>query len=39
VWQYGQTDHAGTGPNETNIPDGFDLLLPDGTAPLHPATS
>ena len=39
VWQYGQTDRGGTGANQVNTPDGFDLLLPDGTAPLHPATS
>jgi len=25
-------------PGLLNIPDGFDLLLPDGSAPTHPAT-
>jgi hypothetical protein len=38
VWQYGATDRAGTGANQLNIPDGFDLLLPDGTTPGHPTT-
>jgi outer membrane protein assembly factor BamB len=38
VWQYGQTDHAGTGPNQLNTPDGFDLLAPDKTTPTHLAT-
>ena len=38
VWQYGQTDIAGTGPNQLDIPDGFDLLAPDNTTPTHPHT-
>jgi hypothetical protein len=38
VWQYGHTDQPGTGPDQLNIPDGFDLLLPNQTAPLHPST-
>lgn len=38
VWQYGQTDMAGTGPDELNLPDGFDLLAPDGSTPTHPQT-
>ncbi len=35
VWQYGRTDHPGTGADELNTPDGFDLLLPDNSTPLH----
>jgi outer membrane protein assembly factor BamB len=35
VWQYGQTDQPGTGADQLNIPDGFDILLPDNTTPLH----
>ena len=38
VWQYGTTDSAGTGPNQLNTPDGFDLLAPDNTTPTHPTT-
>ncbi len=38
VWQYGQIDQPGTGPDELNTPDGFDLLLPDGSTPTHPET-
>jgi hypothetical protein len=38
VWQYGQTDQAGTGPGQLKIPDGFDLLAPDGSSPTHPQT-
>ena len=38
VWQYGQTDVAGTGPDQLNTPDGFDLLAPDGSTPTHPQT-
>ena len=38
VWQYGITGKPGTGPGQLNIPDGFDLLLPDGSTPTHPAT-
>jgi len=39
VWQYGVTDTAGTAPGLLNTPDGFDLLLPDGSTPTHKATS
>lgn len=38
VWQYGDTDAAGTAPGMLKIPDGFDLLAPDGTTPTHPST-
>jgi hypothetical protein len=38
VWQYGVTDTAGTAPGMLNTPDGFDLLLPDGSTPTHSAT-
>ena len=38
VWQYGQTDLPGTGPNQLKIPDGFDLLAPNNTTPTHPQT-
>ena len=38
VWQYGITGKAGTAPGQLNIPDGFDLLLPDGSTPTHPVT-
>jgi N-acetylneuraminic acid mutarotase len=38
VWQYGDTDAAGTAPGMLKIPDGFDLLAPDGTTPTHPWT-
>ena len=38
VWQYGVNDQAGTSPGMLNTPDGFDLLLPDGTTPTHRAT-
>jgi hypothetical protein len=38
VWQYGSTDHPGTGHNRLAIPDGFDLLLPGGVTPTHLAT-
>lgn len=38
VWQYGQTDVAGTAPGYLNTPDGFDLLSPDGRTPTHMAT-
>jgi hypothetical protein len=38
VWQYGLTDASGTGPNQLNTPDGFDLLAPDNTTPTHPQT-
>jgi outer membrane protein assembly factor BamB len=38
VWQYGITGKPGTEPGELSIPDGFDLLLPDGSTPTHPVT-
>jgi outer membrane protein assembly factor BamB len=38
VWQYGINDQAGTTPGMLNTPDGFDLLLPDGSTPTHRAT-
>ena len=38
VWQYGVNDQAGTAPGMLNTPDGFDLLLPDGSTPTHQAT-
>jgi len=38
VWQYGVTDHPGTAPGTLDIPDGFDLLLRNGTTPTHPQT-
>jgi outer membrane protein assembly factor BamB len=38
VWQYGVTGQPGTGPDHLKIPDGFDLLAPDGTTPTHPYT-
>ena len=38
VWQYGVTDQPGTAPGMLNTPDGFDILLPNGTTPTHLAT-
>ena len=38
VWQYGVTDQPGSAPGLLNTPDGFDLLLADGSTPTHPAT-
>jgi outer membrane protein assembly factor BamB len=38
VWQYGVTGKPGTAPGELNTPDGFDLLLPNGSTPTHPST-
>jgi PQQ-like domain len=38
VWQYGINDHAGTAPGMLDTPDGFDLLMPDGSTPTHQAT-
>jgi hypothetical protein len=35
VWQYGVTDTAGTAVGMLNTPDGFDLLLPNGSTPTH----
>jgi hypothetical protein len=38
VWNYGVPDASGTAAGHLNIPDGFDILNPDGSAPLHPQT-
>jgi hypothetical protein len=38
VWQYGITHRPGARPGMLNTPDGFDLLLPNGTTPTHPVT-
>jgi hypothetical protein len=38
VWQYGSTGEPGTQPGLLSIPDGFDLLAPNGSAPTHPAS-
>jgi len=38
VWNYGTPDHPGTAPGLLNIPDGFDILGPNGSTPLHPQT-
>jgi hypothetical protein len=38
VWQYGVTGSPGAGPGKLNTPDGFDLLLPNGSTPTHPGT-
>ena len=38
VWQYGLTDTSGTAAGLLSIPDGFDLLLANGTTPTHPQT-
>jgi outer membrane protein assembly factor BamB len=38
VWQYGVTGEPGAGPGHLRIPDGFDLLAPNGTTPTHPFT-
>ncbi len=38
VWQYGITDVSGTAPGLLSIPDGFDILLANGTTPTHPQT-
>ncbi|HEY2575994.1 MAG TPA: PQQ-binding-like beta-propeller repeat protein [Streptosporangiaceae bacterium] len=38
VWQYGVTRRPGTGPGQLKTPDGFDLLLPNGSTPTHPFT-
>lgn len=38
IWQYGHTDTPGRGPGYLHIPDGFDLLAPNGTTPTHPFT-
>jgi hypothetical protein len=38
IWQYGRTNHPGTGHNQLRIPDGLDLLAPSGRFPTHPYT-
>jgi hypothetical protein len=38
VWQYGVTGKPGTGRGRLHTPDGFDLLLPNGTTPTHQTT-
>ncbi len=38
VWQYGLTDVPGTAPGLVSIPDGFDILLANGTTPTHTST-
>jgi outer membrane protein assembly factor BamB len=38
VWQYGTTGKHGTGPGRLHTPDGFDLLLPNGSTPTHHTT-
>jgi outer membrane protein assembly factor BamB len=35
VWQYGVTGKVGTAHGYLSAPDGFDLLLPNGTTPIH----
>jgi hypothetical protein len=38
VWQYGVTGLPGTAPGLLKIPDGFDIVLPNGSTPTHPQT-
>ncbi len=38
VWQYGIASKPGTAPGRLRIPDGFDLLLPNGSTPTHRTT-
>ena len=38
VWQYGVTDQAGTSQGLLRTPDGFDILLANGSTPTHPQT-
>lgn len=38
VWQYGDTGNPGTAPGRLRTPDGFDLLLPNGSVPTHTVT-
>ncbi len=38
VWDYGVPDVGGTAPGYLTIPDGFDILNPDGSTPTHPTT-
>ena len=39
VWQYGVTDQPGNTTGMVHKPDGFDILLPNGTTPTHGATN
>jgi outer membrane protein assembly factor BamB len=38
VWQYGIADAPSTAVGQLAIPDGFDLVRPDGSTPTHPQT-
>ena len=38
VWQYGVTGRHGRTPGMLHTPDGFDLLLPNGSTPTHKTT-
>ena len=38
VWQYGNTDKSGTAAGMLNTPDGFDVLMNNGSTPTHPTT-
>ena len=38
VWQYGHTNVPGTAPGYLHIPDGVDILPPDGLLGTHAAT-
>ena len=38
VWQYGVKGVSGTAPGLLNDPDGFDLLMANGSTPTHPGT-
>jgi hypothetical protein len=38
VWQYGVTGKPGTTVGRLHTPDGFDLLLPNGSTPTHRST-
>jgi outer membrane protein assembly factor BamB len=38
VWQYGVTGRPGSRTGMLNTPDGFDLLLPNGSTPTHRST-
>jgi hypothetical protein len=38
VWQYGITGKHGTASGRLHTPDGFDLLLPNGSTPTHRTT-
>ena len=35
VWQYGVTGSPGRGPGRLHTPDGFDVILPNGSTPTH----